>query len=37
MRNSIGFHWVGCEEGDEVEGDETAELLEDGALEPFAH
>ena len=29
-RDSIGFHWAGCEEGDEVEGEGTAELLEDG-------
>jgi hypothetical protein len=27
-RDSIGFHWAGCEEGDEVEGEGTAELLE---------
>jgi hypothetical protein len=32
-RDSIGFHWDGCEEGDEVEGEGTAELLDDGALE----
>ena len=32
-RNSIGFPWAGCEEGDEVEGEGTAELLDDGALE----
>ena len=32
-RDLIGFHWAGCEEGDEVEGEGTAELLDDGALE----
>ena len=32
-RDSIGFHWAGCEEGDEVDGDGTAELLDDGTLE----
>jgi hypothetical protein len=31
-RNSIGFHWPGCEEGDEVEGEVTAKLL-DGTIE----
>ena len=31
-RDSIGFHWAGCEEGDEVEGEGNAELL-DGTLE----
>ena len=31
--NSIGFHWAGCEEGDEVEGEGTAELLDDGTIE----
>jgi hypothetical protein len=25
-RDSIGFHWAGCEEADEVEGEGTAEL-----------
>jgi hypothetical protein len=29
----IGFHWAGCEEGDEVEGEGTAELLDDGTIE----
>ena len=29
----IGFHWDGCEEGDEVEGEGTAELLDDGTIE----
>jgi hypothetical protein len=32
-RDSIGFHWAGCDEGDEVEGEGTAELLDDGTLE----
>src|SRR5579863_1558242 len=31
-RDSIGFRWAGCEEGDEVEGEGTAELLEDGTI-----
>jgi acylphosphatase len=29
----IGFHWTACEEGDEVDGEGTAELNDDGALE----
>ena len=33
LRDSIGFHWAGCEEGDEVEGEGTAELLDDGTIE----
>jgi hypothetical protein len=32
-RDSIGFHWAGREEGDEVEGEGTAELLDDGTIE----
>ncbi len=32
-RDSIGFHWVGCDEGDEVDGEGTAELLDDGTIE----
>ena len=32
-RNSIGFRWAGCEEGDKVEGEGTAELLDDGTIE----
>ena len=32
-RDSIGFHWAGCEEGDEVEGEGTAELLDDSTIE----
>ena len=32
-RDSIGFRWNGCEEGDQVEGEGTAELLDDGTIE----
>ncbi len=32
-RDSIGFRWTGCEEGDQVEGEGTAELLDDGSIE----
>ena len=32
-RESIGFDRAGCEEGDEVDGEGTAELLDDGTLE----
>ena len=32
-RDFIGFHWAGCEEGDEVDGEGIAELLDDGTLE----
>jgi hypothetical protein len=32
-RNSIGFCWAGFEEGDEAEGEGTAELLDDGSIE----
>jgi len=32
-RDSIGFRWAGCDEGDEVQGDGTAELLDDGTIE----
>jgi hypothetical protein len=32
-RDSIGFHWAGCEEGDEGEGEGTAELLDEGTIE----
>ena len=32
-RSSIGFTWQGCEEMDEVSGDGSAELLDDGSLE----
>ena len=30
-RDSIGFHWAGCKEGDEVDGEGITELLDDGA------
>jgi len=29
-RDSIGFHWAGCEEGDEVEGERTADCSTTG-------
>jgi hypothetical protein len=32
-RDSIGFRWAGCDEGDEVQGEGTAELLDDGTIE----
>jgi hypothetical protein len=32
-RDSIDFHWYGSDEGDQVEGEGTAELLDDGSLE----
>ena len=32
-RNSIGFLWAGCDEGDQIEGEGTAELLDDGTIE----
>jgi hypothetical protein len=32
-RDTIGFRWAGCDEGDEVQGGGTAELLEDGTIE----
>jgi hypothetical protein len=32
-RDSIGFRWAGCDEGDEIEGEGTAELLDDGTIE----
>src|SRR6516165_6675623 len=32
-RDSIGFRWAGCEEGDEVEGEGTAELPDNGKIE----
>ena len=31
--NSIGFRWSGSDEGDEVGGEGTAQLLDDGTLE----
>lgn len=32
-RNSIDFRWAGSDEGDQVEGEGSAELLEDGTIE----
>jgi hypothetical protein len=32
-RDSIGFRWVGSDEGDQVEGEGTAELLDAGTIE----
>ena len=32
-RDLIGFRWAGCDQGDEVEGEATAELLDDGTIE----
>jgi hypothetical protein len=32
-RDLIGFRWAGCEEGDQVQGEGTAELLDDGTIE----
>ncbi len=32
-RDSLGFRWAGCDEGDEVRGEGTAELLNDGTIE----
>ena len=32
-RDSIGFRWAGCAQGDQVEGEGTAELLDDGTIE----
>ena len=32
-RSSIGFTWIGCDEMDEVSGEGTAELLDDGPIE----
>ena len=31
--DSIGFRWAGWDEGDEVQGEGTAELLDDGTIE----
>ena len=31
--DSIGFRWYGSDEGDQVEGEGTAELLDDGTIE----
>jgi acylphosphatase len=32
-RDSIGFRWAESDEGDQVEGEGTAELLDDGTIE----
>lgn len=32
-RDSIGFRWQGSDEGDQVEGEGSAELLDGGAIE----
>jgi hypothetical protein len=32
-RDSIGFRWAGCDEGDEVQGEGTAKFLDDGTIE----
>lgn len=32
-RASIDFTWGGCDEGDQVQGEGSAELLEDGSIE----
>ena len=32
-RDLIGFLWAGCDEGDQIEGEGTAELLDDGTIE----
>ena len=32
-RDSIGFRWAGNDEGDQVEGEGTAKLLDDGTIE----
>ena len=32
-RDSIALHWAGSEEGDQVDGEGTAELLDDGTIE----
>jgi hypothetical protein len=32
-RDSIGFRWFGSDEGDQVDGEGSAELLEDGSIE----
>ncbi len=33
VRNTIGIRWTGCDEGDEVVVEGTAELLDDGTIE----
>ena len=32
-RDSIGFRWRGSDEGDQVEGEGSAEILDDGTIE----
>jgi hypothetical protein len=32
-RDSIGFRWAGSDEGDQIEGEGTAELRHDGSIE----
>ena len=32
-RDSIGFRWAGSDEGDQVEGEGTADLLDDGTIQ----
>ena len=32
-RNSVGFSWAGSDGGDQVEGEGTAELLDDGTIQ----
>jgi hypothetical protein len=32
-RDSIGFRWFGSDEGDQVDGEGSAELLDDGMIE----
>jgi hypothetical protein len=32
-RHSIGFRWSGSDEGDQIEGEGSAELLNDGMIE----
>jgi hypothetical protein len=32
-RESIGFRWQGSDDGDQVEGEGTAELLDGGTIE----
>ena len=32
-RSSVGFTWEGCDEMDQVQGDGSAELLDDGTIE----
>ena len=32
-RLSVGFTWDGCDEGDQVQGEGSAEMLDDGSIE----